>query len=85
MVSPTEKVRIKSLISTTRVVAVETAEKSGRSPSIMETSDDGDTDEDDEPATDEEEKDEGLSHDQVSRGLSRMYQQTLEVLGDELV
>ena len=85
MVSSTDKVRIKSLISTTRVAAVATAEKSGHSPSVMEMSDDDGSEEDEQQAISEEEKDEGISHDQVSRGLSKMYQQTLELLGDDLV
>ena len=85
-VSATEKVRIKSLISSTRVAAVETAEKSGHSPPLMDVSDEEETeDEDDEPAIGEEEGYGGVGHDQVSRGLAKIYQQTLELLGDELV
>jgi len=83
-VSSTDKVRIKSLISSTRVAAVETAEKSGHSSSVLDMLNDEDTEEeDDEPAIGEE--DGGISHDAVSRGLSKMYEQTLELLGDELV
>jgi hypothetical protein len=85
-VSPTDKVRIKSLISATRVAAVETAEKSGYVHSVLDTSDEEDTDEeDDEPAVGEEEENGGISHDPVSRGLSKIFQQTLELLGDDLV
>ena len=80
--SPTDKVRIKSLISATRVAAVDTAEKSGYSPQVMDLSDDDDPDEDDEPTAGEEEID--GDHDKVSVGLSKMYQQTLELLGDTL-
>jgi hypothetical protein len=89
--SATDKVRIKSLISATRVVAVETAEKSGHSHSVVDTSDEEDTEEegDDEPAGGEEEEEEeengGISYDLVSRGLSKIFQQTLELLGDDLV
>lgn len=85
-VSSTDKVRIKSLISSTRVAAVERAEKSGYSPSILDTWDDEEMgEEDDELAMGEEEEHTEISHDVVSRGLSKMYEQTLELLGDELV
>ena len=84
-VSSTDKVRIKSLISSTRVAAVERAEKSGYSPSVLDMLDDEEIEEEeDELAIDEEERG-GISHDMVSRGLSKMYEQTLELLGDELV
>lgn len=83
--SPTDKVRIKSLISVTRVSAVETAEKSGYSHSVIDASDEEDTDEENEPATGEEEENGGIGHDMVSRGLSKIFQQTLELLGDDLV
>lgn len=85
--SATDKVRIKSLISATRVAAVETAEKSGHSHSVVDTSDEEDTEEDgdDEPAVGEEEENGGISYDLVSRGLSKIFQQTLELLGDDLV
>lgn len=83
-VSSTDKVRIKSLISSTRVAAVERAEKSGYSPSVLDMLDDEEIEEeDDELAIDEEHG--GISHDMISRGLSKMYEQTLELLGDELV
>ena len=64
---------------------MERAEKSGYSPSILDTWDDEEMgEEDDELAMGEEEHTE-ISHDVVSRGLSKMYEQTLELLGDELV
>jgi hypothetical protein len=86
VVSPTDKVRIKSLISATRVAAVDTADKSGYSPSVMDTSDEEDTEkEDDEPAMGEEEENGGISHNLVTRGLPKIFQQTLELLGDNLV
>ena len=84
-VSSTDKVRIKSLISSTRVAAVERAEKSGYLPSILDTLDDEEMEEDDELAIGEDEEHTEISHDVVSRGLSKMYEQTLELLGDELV
>jgi hypothetical protein len=86
-VSSTDKVRIKSLISSTRVAAVERAEKSGYSPSILDMLDDEEIEEDDDELVigEEEEEHGGISHDVVSRGLSKMYEQTLELLGDELV
>ena len=83
--SPTDKVRIKSLISTTRVAAVETAEKSGYSLSAMDGLDEEDTEEDDEPEVGEEDENRDISHDLVSRGLSKIFQQTLELLGDSLI
>jgi hypothetical protein len=85
-VSSTDKVRIKSLISSTRVAAVERAEKSGYSSSVLDMLNDEETEEeDDELAIGEEEQHGEISHDAVSRGLSKMYEQTLELLGDELV
>jgi hypothetical protein len=85
-VSSTDKVRIKSLISSTRVAAVERAEKSGYSSSVLDMLNDEETEEeDDELAIGEEEEHGEISHDGVSRGLSKMYEQTLELLGDELV
>lgn len=85
-VSSTDKVRIKSLISSTRVAAVERAEKSGYSSSILDMLDEEETEEeDDELAIGEEEEHGGINPDAVSRGLSKMYEQTLELLGDELV
>jgi hypothetical protein len=84
-VSSTDKVRIKSLISSTRVAAVERAEKSGYSSSILDMLDEETEEEDDELAIGEEEEHGGISPDAVSRGLSKMYEQTLELLGDELV
>jgi hypothetical protein len=84
-VTPTDKVRIKSLVSATRVAAVERAEKSGYSQSAVEMSDEEDTEEDNEPEIGEEEENPGISHDLVSRGLSKIFQQTLELLGDDLV
>lgn len=76
------------MISATRVAAVETAEKSGRSHSVVDASDEEDTEEDgdDEPAVGEEEEENGgISYDLVSRGLSKIFQQTLDLLGDDLV
>ena len=61
---------------------MDAAEKSGYSPQVMELSDDEDPDENDEPAASEEEIYE--DHDNVSIGLAKMYQQTLELLGDTL-
>jgi hypothetical protein len=84
-VSSTDKVRIKSLISSTRVAAVERAEKSGYSSSVLDMLDDETEEENDELAIRGEEEHGGISHDAVSRGLSKMYEQTLELLGDGLV
>ena len=55
-VSSTDKVRIKSLISSTRVAAVERAEKSGYSSSVLDMLNDEETEEeeDDELAIREE-------------------------------
>lgn len=80
-VSPTEKVRINSLISSTRVTAMDLARKGGYSTLVV--ADDDETDDNDEPeeSTDEEEDE---SHDKVAIGLSKMYLHTLELLGDSL-
>ena len=83
-VSTTDKVRIKSLVSATRVTAFEVAESSGYSPYVDDTADEDDADEDDEPQESPEEGKLDCSHDQVSISLSRMYQRTLEILGDNL-
>ena len=50
-VSSTDKVRIKSLISSTRVAAVERAEKSGYSSSVLDMLNDEETEEEDDELT----------------------------------
>lgn len=72
-VTTTDRVRIKSLIEETRVVAVEVASESGQ---LM-----GNEDESEEDSEDVEEE---LS-DQMSMSLSRIYKRTVELLGDSLV
>lgn len=82
-INPTEKVRIKSLVSSTRVAAIDVAEKSGVTPRGLDMSDEEDSDKDDEPTEGAEEEVES-SHDKISVNLSKIFQQTVDLLGDEL-
>lgn len=87
-VSVTEKVRIKSLIEETRVMAVQTASRSGHAASVLDLS----MDEDSEDVEDESEQDLRHEHDtgetaqslSISLGLARIYKRSLEILGDSL-
>jgi hypothetical protein len=73
-VTTTDKVRIKSLVEETRVVAVEVASETGHGQMMDdEDSEDGEVDDDDEIP------------DQVSMSLSTIYRRTLDLLGDSLV
>jgi Subunit 11 of the general transcription factor TFIIH len=81
-VSKTEEVRIKSLIEDTRVVAVQTATNSGHIAQIQDILSNEETEPDDSPAdgtTDLQE------YDDISIGISKIYKQTMEILGDSLV
>lgn len=82
-VSATDKVRIKSLASATRVAAIDTASKSGFLPQLVDSMDEDETDQEDGSTTGAENEIE-LSHDQVAIGLSRLYRQTMDLLGDDL-
>ncbi|KAK5048982.1 hypothetical protein LTR84_005404 [Exophiala bonariae] len=87
-VSMTDKVRIKSLVEETRVAAVNAASASGyaaSAPAISEIDsedDDDDTDMGDDDIT--VRTDEELDVLPISLRLSRVYKQTLEILGDSL-
>ena len=85
-VSATDKVRIKSLVSATRVAAVDVAAKSGYSSALIPIAgSDMDLDESDEESSEEaQEEEEDEMRDRVGKGLARMYQQTVSLLGDEL-
>jgi hypothetical protein len=81
----TDKVRIKSLIEETRVVAVNCASSAGYSASVQNFSSDSEDEEEDE--------DHNLTHaeealpaaeEEVGIELSRIYKRTLEILGDSL-
>lgn len=74
-VSTTDKVRIKSLAEETRVIAVEVSSESGN-PSELEDSE-SDDDEDNYEAEEDASR--------VSMSLSKIYKQTIEILGDSLV
>ena len=83
-VSTTDRVRIKSLVEATRIAAVEAAEKSGYSQWADESSNDGDKDEQDSPAGSAHEEVDVERHGKVAMGLAKMYERTLEILGDRL-
>lgn len=74
-VTITDRVRIKSLVEETRVIAIDTATESGRRELV-------DYDDDSE---DDEEAEEDNFPDQVSVSLSKIYRRTVELLGDSLV
>lgn len=87
--SKTDKVRIKSLAEDTRVVAVRTASKSGYNPHPIEPSDDEDDDEATETEYDDLASTDGVevsSLDQttLSTNISKLYEQTISLLGDVL-
>lgn len=90
-VSMTDKVRIKSLVEETRVAAVNAASASGYAAStadISEIDSDEEDDDDDEANIDSDDiavrEDEQLSASTIPLKLSRVYKQTLEILGDSL-
>jgi hypothetical protein len=81
--STTDRVRIKSLVEETRVVAVNCASAAGYTASVQDLSLSDDTDEDD----DEEqltEHDASNGDDAIGIALSKIYKRTLEILGDAL-
>ncbi|KAK5207583.1 hypothetical protein LTR41_006627 [Exophiala xenobiotica] len=85
-VSMTEKVRIKSLIEATRIMAVNVASSAGHSARISDLSelDTENEDEEDTDGTIEDHRD-GTSGISTSLGLSKIYKRTLEILGDSLL
>lgn len=80
-VSTTEKVRIKSLVEETRLIAVRVASESGLSTQVEEDSED---DEDMDIDTMDENEDENSEDVSVALAISRMYKSTIEILGDSL-
>ena len=82
MVSRTEKVRIKSLAEDTRVVVVNAASRTGPAAGTHEFSSDDDSEYDTEDI--DLDDDIGANHSGGSLSLGRVYQKTLEILGDEL-
>ena len=78
--STTDKVRIKSLIEETRVVAVNCASSAGYTASVQELSSGEESDSGD------EEFGESLQQtsSSVNMALSKIYKGTLEILGDSL-
>ena len=83
-VSTTDRVRIKSLVEDTRVVAVKVAIQTGHRAQLQDLSE---SDEDETGLESEMETTNGhpWSDDTLSIGISRIYKQTLEILGDTLV
>jgi Subunit 11 of the general transcription factor TFIIH len=80
-VSITDRVRIRSIIEGTRIVAVEAATKGNVSSEGQDASEDlTDTDHEDAAYT------EGMPHDGdvVDMGISRLYERSLSLLGDSL-
>lgn len=76
----TDKVRIKSLIEETRVLAVNCASSAGYTGSVQDLSSEEDSDSGD------DEFGESLQHTNasVNMSLSKIYKGTLEILGDSL-
>jgi ribosomal protein L12E/L44/L45/RPP1/RPP2 len=85
-VSMTEKVRIKSLVEATRIMAVNVASSAGHSARMSDFSE-LDTENEDEEDTDDtiEDHRDGTSGMSMSLGLSKIYKRTLEILGDSLL
>jgi Subunit 11 of the general transcription factor TFIIH len=83
--STTDKVRIKSLIEETRVVAVNCASSAGYSANDQDFSSDSEDEEDDDDRN-RGNTEEGFSatEEEVGIELSRIYKRTLEILGDSL-
>jgi hypothetical protein len=82
----TEKVRIKSLIEETRILAVNVASSAGHSSRISDISE-LDTEDEAEEDTDDTTEDhgDGTTGMSMSLGLSKIYKRTLEILGDSLL
>ena len=80
--SPTEKVRIKSLIQETRVVAVDLAASAGLNANAQDLYDTDDTTDEDTDA--DVEMTNVDSTEAIMAGLSRIYRQTMDILGDTL-
>jgi len=78
----TEKVRIKSLVEETRIMAVQVASGSGYAANVAGLTTDDETEEDEEAQSPS--SDDGLGADTVSMDIGRIYKQTIEILGDTL-
>jgi Subunit 11 of the general transcription factor TFIIH len=80
-VSVTDRVRIRSVIECTRINAVETSVKSSASADLKDVSESfTDTEfEDDTPANGNREE-----RDSLNMGISKMYERSLNILGDSL-
>lgn len=84
-VSVTDRVRIKSLVEDTRVVAVEVAMQSGHEAQLQNLSESDEEKETDLDVEMENNNGQPWSNDALSVSISRIYKQTLEILGDALV
>jgi Subunit 11 of the general transcription factor TFIIH len=80
-VSTTDKVRIKSLVEETRVVAVEVSSEGGNAVELEESESEEDIYAS--SAVDAQEHEQETDH--VSMSLSKIYKRTIEILGDSLV
>lgn len=78
--STTDKVRIKSLIEETRVVAANRASSAGYTASVQDFSSEEDSDSEDDDYGDSLQQTDAS----VSMALSKVYKGTLEILGDSL-
>lgn len=81
VITPTEKVRIRSLAQETRYESIEVAVKSGHSMRQEDQESDEDETEAETDATDNEE---GRSDQSVALSLGKVYEKTLEILGGDL-
>jgi hypothetical protein len=80
-VSRTEKVRIKSLAEDTRVVVANIVLQGSRDPVTQEAPEDSNESEDDLDSADLN----GNETSAVARGMSRVYEKTIQILGDDLI
>lgn len=81
-ISATERVRIRSLVEDTRVMAVEVAGRSGHRAEVQDLSDSEETERESEI---ENPNIGNPPSDDISIAISKIYKQTLEILGDSLI
>ena len=79
--SSTEKVRLKSLVMETRVIAVDVATAYGYNASIQDISDSENAEEESEFGNDRLRT---ASSENIAMAISRIYKRTLDILGDAL-
>ena len=81
-VSPTEKVRIRSLAQETRYEMIDVASKSGHH--VKQEDVDFEEDETDADETDASDNEGGTSNQSIALSLGKVYEKTLELLGSDL-